>query len=196
MLADWTAECAAEDPVLVVPWNDPDSPAHFIDLRENPYDLDQIPEADQYPPLMQALRSLNAPRSPVFTAKCDVWPLAPDDLTSLHLELDLTPADNPTGLASYIDLLPRDRALFASIHLQRQFADRLVRRASALNHPQAALECTLRPALIDLTGVQEGFALSLYIKAIAHDPETAAQHWAAALEAVVSLLRGKDLATA
>ena len=59
MLSEWSAECSADDPVLVVPWSDPtDSTGHrrFIDLRENPYDLDHLPEAERYPPLMHALR--------------------------------------------------------------------------------------------------------------------------------------------
>ena len=36
MLAEWSAECSAEDPVLVVPWKDPDGNAAFVDLRTNP----------------------------------------------------------------------------------------------------------------------------------------------------------------
>ncbi len=196
MLADWSAECAADDPVLVVPWNDEASHARFIDLRENPYDLDQIPEADQHPPLMQALRSLNAPRSPVFTAKCDAWSLDPDEIARLCLELDLAHAEYPTGFAGYIDLLPRDRTLFASFHQQQEFVNRLVRRAAAFDQPAAALECILRPALVDLTGVREGFSISLYVKALGSNNEIAAQHWAAALEAIVTLLRGKDFASA
>ena len=200
MLAEWSAECAAEDPVLVVPWSDPDGPANFIDLREHPYDLDQLPEAEQNPPLMQALRSLNAVRSPVFTAKCDAWPLAPEELEALRINLDPTlysdSADTPAGFASYIDLLCRDRALFLSFPQQEQILARLTRRAATLDHPQAVLDCVLRPALIDLTGPQEGFAISLYIKAIGPDPHTAWELWAAALEAVVTLLRSKELALA
>jgi hypothetical protein len=75
MVVEWSVECSADDPVLVVPWSRAEagvvsnpSTADFVDLRENPYDMDQIPEAEQNPPLMQALRALNAGRSPVFTA--------------------------------------------------------------------------------------------------------------------------------
>ncbi len=196
MLADWSAECAAEDPILVVPWDDPGGAARFINLRENPYDLDQVAEAEHYPPLMQALRSLNAPRSPVFTAKCDAWPLASEELELLCLELDLPLADHPAGFATYIDLVPRDRALFASFHQQEQFVSRVVRRIAALDHPCAAVECVLRPALVDFAAVHEGFAVSLYVKAVGSDAESAAQHWAAPLEAVVTLLRSKDFTVA
>src|ERR1017187_7200959 len=110
MLAEWAAECSADDPVLVVPWKDPDGNATFVDLRANPYDFDAIPEAEQHPPLMQALRALNASRSPVFTAKCDAWPLSSEELTHLQLNLDVDPADASAGFASYIDLVCRDRS--------------------------------------------------------------------------------------
>jgi hypothetical protein len=200
MLAEWSAECAADDPVLVVPWSDPNSPAHFVDLRENPYDLDHLPEAEQNPPLMQALRALNAARSAVFTAKCDAWPLSAVELAVLRYDLDLLPEEAPHGFVSYIDLLFRDRSLFASFPQQQQLLTRLTRRAAALDHDHAALDCVLRPALTDLpgplAGFKEGFSISLYIKAAGPDHDTAYQRWADALEAVVTLLRSKHLALA
>ncbi|CAN5553455.1 hypothetical protein BH10ACI4_BH10ACI4_33700 [soil metagenome] len=204
MLAEWSVECAPDDPVLVVPWSadaavSPAAP-RFIDLRENPYDLDHLPEAEQFPPLMHALRALNAARSPVFTAKCDAWTLSEDELDDLRQNLDLdlefAPADTPTdalaGFASYIDLLLRERSLFASFHQNEQFLHRLSRRAAPLDHPHAMLDCVIRPALIDLTGPQEGFSITLYIKAVGPDANAAAEHWDGALQAVVALLRGKD----
>lgn len=194
MLAEWSVECSAEDPVLVVPWNDPNGSAEFIDLRTHPYDLHRIPEAEQHQPLMQALRALNAARSPVFTAKCDTWPLTPDELEHLRLNLDIDPViETPAGFASYIDLIWRERALFTSFPQQEQVLRRLTRHAAALDHASAALECILRPALVDLDSPQEGYALSLYVKALGPDPQTAWEDWAAALTAAVALLRGKDL---
>jgi len=213
MLAEWSVECAPDDPVLVIPWSSETSetpsaphtpPSEFIDLRENPYDLDHLPEAEQFPPLMHALRALNAARSPVFTAKCDAWPLDEEELEQLRINLDLdlpyAPAREPdtqpaplSGFASYIDLLLRERSLFASFHQNEQLLHRLARRAAPLDHPHAMLDCVVRPALVDLTGPQEGFAISLYIKALGPDPRTASEHWAAALDAAVALFRSKDL---
>jgi len=196
MLSEWSAECSADDPVLVVPWSDPtDSTGNrrFIDLRENPYDLDHLPEAEQFPPLMHALRALNAARSPVFTAKCDAWPLDAEDLHALQVELDVSPDEAPAGFGSYIDLLWRERSLFASFHLQEQMLHRLTRHAAPLEHPYAMLDCILRPAVVDLTGPQEGFAVSLYVKALGHDERAAATNWSSSLDAVVALLRSKDL---
>jgi hypothetical protein len=197
MLSEWSAECSADDPVLVVPWSDPsDSTGNrrFIDLRENPYDLDHLPEAEHFPPLMHALRALNATRSPVFTAKCDAWPLDIEELDTLRAELDITADEGPAGFGSYIDILWRERSLFASFHLQEQMLHRLTRHAVPLEHPYAMLDCIIRPAMVDLTGPQEGFAVSLYVKALGHDTQAAEENWASALDAVVALLRSKDLA--
>jgi len=195
MLSEWSAECSADDPVLVVPWSDPSDPTRrFVDLRENPYDLDHLPEAEHYPPLMHALRALNASRSPVFTAKSDAWPLDPDELDALRTHLSIEADEAPTGFASYIDLLSRDRSLFASFHLQEQLLRRLTRYADSLDHPFAMLDCIIRPAMIDLNGPQEGFAVSLYIKALGHDAAAAEQNWASALDSVVALMRSKELA--
>lgn len=197
MVSEWSVECSADDPVLVVPWSDPsDSTGNrrFIDLRENPYDLDHLPEAVQYPPLMHALRALNAARSPVFTAKCDAWPLDGEELEALRINLDLGADEGPAGFGSYLDLLWRERSLFASFHQQEQMLHRLIRHAAPLEHPFAMLDCIIRPAMVDLAGPQEGFAVSLYVKAVGHDAQTAEQNWGSALDAVVALLRSKELA--
>ena len=196
MFSDWSVACAAEDPVLVVPWNDPAGEAGgtgFVDLRANPYDLDQIPEADQHPPLMQALRALNATRSPVFTAKCDAWPLGAEELAALHFDLETSDVDSPAGFASYIDVVWRDRTIFTSFHQHEQRLHRLARHAASLDQPSAELDCILRPALIDLEGPQEGFALSVYVKALGADEHDAWERWSTALQAVVALIRSKEL---
>jgi hypothetical protein len=197
MLSEWSVECSADDPVLVVPWSDPADPTgnrRFVDLRENPYDLDHLPEAEQYPALMHALRALNAPRSAVFTAKCDAWLLDAEELETLRMNLDVGEDEAPAGFGSYIDLLWRERSLFASFHQQEQMLHRLTRLAKPLEFPYAMLDCVLRAAVIDLTGPQEGFAVSLYVKAVGHDPQAAEENWATALDAVVAVLRSKDLA--
>jgi len=195
MRVDWSAECAADDPVLVVPWDDPDNPAsRFVDLRENPYDLDQIAEAEHHPPLQQALRALNANRSPVFTAKCDAWTMEAAELESTQLNLDVPPVDAPHGFTSYIDLVWRDRPIFLSIHQQEQRIQRLARLLEPIDAPHAAIECILRPAFVDITGPQEGFAVSVYVKALGADSIQAYDHWASALASVVSVMRAREFA--
>jgi len=71
---------------------------------------------------------------------------------------------------------------------------RRTRLAAPLPRPAAMLDCVLRPALLDLEGPCEGYALSLYVKALGPSPQAAWKEWAAALAAVVALVRGKDFA--
>ena len=198
MHAEWSAECTHDDPVLVVPWTlDPEDPASvsaapFVDLRENPYDLDQIPEAVQHPALLHALRALNAQRSPVFSAKCDAWPLDEQECEALRFDLDLAPEEATHGFASWLDLLWRERSLFASAHQQETRLERLTRLATPIDAQYATLECILRPAILDFTGPREGFAFTLYLKALGTDQLHAHENWSRALEAVTALLRSKD----
>jgi hypothetical protein len=263
MLSEWSAECSHDAPTLVVPWSedpaDPTRGAHFVDLRAHPYDIAEIREAELYPALGRALRSLNAARSPFLTAKCDAWASTPDDwesacaaaestrggppladtapnpetspppgpetearhtfepdvppssepepdagheadrapsLEALRLELMLPPEEAAFSFASYIDLLWRERSVFASAHHQQDRLDRISRRAQRLPHPEAALHCVLRPALLDLNGPLEGFAVTLYVTALGPEPEIARRRWELALDDVVTLLRSKELQSA
>ncbi len=110
------------------------------------------------------------------------------------MNLDVGADEAPAGFGSYIDILWRERSIFASFHLQEQMLHRLTRHAAPFDHPYAMLDCILRPAMVDLAGPQEGFAVSLYVKAVGHDVAAAEENWASALDAIVALLRSKDLA--
>jgi hypothetical protein len=197
MLSEWTAECSHDAPTLIVPWSDEATGARFFDLRAEPYDIAEIPEAEHNATLARALRSLNATRSPFLTAKCDAWALSGEDhaeaLEALRLELMLAEEDSLFGFASYIDLLWRERSVFASAHQQQDRLDRIVRRAQRLQHPEAALECVLRPAFLDLAGPLEGFSVSLYVTALGPELEIARRRWELAMDDLVALLRGKEL---
>ena len=216
MLSEWTAECSHDAPTLIVPWFEdqsaspsesssghltkPGTGTRFFDLRANPYDIAEITEAEHNPTLARALRSLNATRSPYLTAKCDTWLLPASDqaetLKALRLELMLPEEDALHGFASYIDILWRERSVFASAHQQQDRLDRIVRRAQRLPHAETALECVLRPAFLDLSGPLEGFAFTLYLTALGPDAETAHHRWELAMDDIVTLLRSKDLEAA
>ncbi|WP_263411362.1 hypothetical protein [Terriglobus tenax] len=194
MQAEWSTETGAHDPVLVIPWQAEGTAHAFVDLREDPDALDSIPEADDHAALLHALRSLNAARSPVYTAKCDAWEMYDSELEMLQMEMLLEPDEAPCGFASYIDLLWRDRNAFLSPHKLTPLLDRLTRLAGKLEHPMAKLEFILRPAVTDFGMVQEGYAVTLYVKALGQDANEAYRHWADALGDVVVLLRSKDAA--
>ncbi len=197
MLAEWIAECATDDPVLVVPWSAPEQSLAFVNLRSHPYDLAEVEEAERFPALGRALRALNATRSPFLTAKCDVWRLSEteqnDALRSIQMELDLDDEEAVAGVGSYIDLLWRERNVFGSAHQQSDRLERLVRRVEKLPFAESTTQFVLRPALLDFGTPLEGFATTLYITSLGPEVHTARARWEAALEAVVDLLRNRDL---
>ncbi|HEY5056525.1 MAG TPA: hypothetical protein VII58_10210 [Acidobacteriaceae bacterium] len=207
MHTEWSAECGTNDPVLVVPWSDASDGVAFVDLRDDPGAIDTIPEAEANPPLMQALRALNAARSPVFTAKCDAWEMPEEERAQLRLELGfgIDRNDEDTGVfageeagavafgfASYIDCVCRDLALFASFPRHEHLVRGITRLATPFNQPNTALECVLRPAFVHLKAPQQGYAVSVYMKALDRSPQRAWKRWAAALEEVTALLRRNE----
>lgn len=197
MHTEWTAECAADAPMLVVPWSDSaEAGSHFVNLRTEPYAIAEIPEAERYPDLGRALRALNATRSPFLTAKCDAWPLtardAAEELDVIRKELMLGEEDAAFAFTSYIDLIWRERGVFISAHQQQDRLDRITRRAAKLPHSEAMLQCVLRPAMVELGAPLEGFATTLYVTALGSDAETAQRRWASALEDVVDMLRSRE----
>ncbi len=193
MLMEWSTECGLEDPVLVVPWNSPEGEVQWVDLRTDPDAMDHIAEADEHPPLLAALRALNAARSPVFTAKCDVWGMTAEELEAVRDDLLLEPEVAVAGTSCYIDLLWRERAVFASQHRTAQVLHRMDRLANELPHSLAKLEAVLRPAVVDLEAVSEGFAITLYVKGVGVDMAEAEVRWAAALADTVAIFRAREL---
>src|SRR5487761_1551469 len=108
MQSDWTVACAADDPEVVIPWAGKDPSLRFVDLRQAPDAIREIPEAAEYPRVAAALRRWNQPDTSLFTAKCDVWNYP----AKLFDAEDLPEFDFARG--SYIDLLSADPATLLS----------------------------------------------------------------------------------
>ena len=191
MLTEWSSETGPESPVLEVPWSgDVNGVAlRWVDLRDDPDALDDLAEADAWPALVSALRALNGARSPVFTAKCDAWAMDPEELAATRDDLLLDEQTAAAGVACYIDLLWRERTVFASRHHMETMLYRLDRMGTELWHPQAKLEAVLRPALLDIDGAMEGFAVTLYVKGVGADEAEAVERWGNALRDAAALLR-------
>ncbi len=100
MEADWEFEIGGDAPVIEGYW------PGLVDLRQAPEQARHLSEAAQFPALSDALVKLNAAASPVWTSKCDVWPLI-DSADFDPDELDAPPESAAHGAGCYIDLLPR-----------------------------------------------------------------------------------------
>ncbi len=96
MEADWEIEIDREAPIIDSLW------PGFVDLRLYPDCVTELAETKVLPALADALIRLNGKHSPVWTSKCDVWPVKEFD----RFELDAPPEAAADAMACYIDLLP------------------------------------------------------------------------------------------
>ncbi len=97
MEADWEVEIGAETPVIDVEWSG------RSDLRRNPQGAFELPEADGFPELAEALIRLNTSGTGWATSKCDVW--QPDAYDGDEMD---APEDANFAMACYIDLVPEN----------------------------------------------------------------------------------------
>ena len=97
MEADWEFDIGGDAPVIEGYWSG------FVDLRAHPERAFKLVECVEFPALADALIRINAPGSPVWTSKADVFTpetIDPD-------EMNATAGDAALALACYIDLLVR-----------------------------------------------------------------------------------------
>jgi hypothetical protein len=189
MEADWSAEIGPELPCIEGSW------VGFVDLQAEPSAADTILEATKHPALRAALLKLNAPDSLVSTTKCDTWPLSEDNIDPY--EFGASADQSRAGFASYIDVLERDAALFASFGFHEQKARELTARLRALDLRQGRVDIVLRAAV--LKG-QSGFGLTLYVAGCGPDEVAAYGAWeqllaAAAAATIATALRPRARAS-
>ncbi len=97
MEADWEVEIGGAA-IIDACWSG------LINLIGHPERAVELPEAASFPALAQTLATLNAEDSPVWTSKCDLWPVLQGDFDPDELD---APPGSTHGLACYIDMLPR-----------------------------------------------------------------------------------------
>lgn len=188
MTSDWTVACAADDPEVVIPWCGKDPSLRYVDLRQSPEAIREIPEAAEYPCIAAALGRWNQQDTGIVTAKCDVWSYP----AKLFDAEDL--AEFAYARGSYIDLLPTDAAIFASFEACERQLRRWTEISRSILLPACRSEWTLRPARIfpDIAwsplaaGLpKQGYATTLYAWGYGDSPEGAAHAWDLALRALI-----------
>ena len=188
MDSDWIVACAADDPEVVIPWRGKNPALRFVDLRQSPGAIQEIPEAAEYPCVAAALQRWNQQGTALLTAKCDVW----------SYPAKLFDAEDLPGFAyargSYIDLLPLDAATFASFEACERQLRAWTEISRSINLPACRSEWTLRPARIFSAGgklgpaqtsPRNGFATTLYTWGYGDSPEAAAIAWDSGLRALI-----------
>lgn len=101
MECDWEVEVGGDAPVIDAAWEG------FVDLRRDPWRVNELAEVAQLAALAGTLRDLNGDSSPVWTSKCDFLPsLGSEDFDPD--EMDAGQASAICAAACYLDLLPRE----------------------------------------------------------------------------------------
>lgn len=174
MEADWAAEVGGDVARIEADW------AGFVDLGQNAGFTEKIVEAHEHPALRQALLELNRPGSPVFTSKCDVWDLAPEEIDPVGYDCAAT--DAKAGFASYIDVIIQDRAMFASFDSHEAWLRRVTEVLRGMPGRPGRVDLVVRAAS---AGGLDGFGVTLYAAGCGVDASSAEAAWAEILRAAV-----------
>jgi hypothetical protein len=175
MEADWEVEIGPDAPIIEAFW------PGFVDLTSTPERIREIEEASKFQALGKALIRLNRPDSPVWTAKCDLWTLQQCDPD----EMDAVPAESATGLACYLDLLPREGLVFSGLPEAESWARMLIGRLRISSCRCCRTDLIIRQAF---AGNVEGLGITAYITACGTDSVAAANALVAALAVFVDTL--------
>jgi hypothetical protein len=163
MDADFSVELGRDDPVLDFPWSDPAGKLAYFDLKRQPELIAKVAEAQKSPELGGFLRAVNSARSPVESAKCDVW-----TTTELAAEEDIYNASHK--FASYVDLVFSDIELRSAFPTHEAFAKRLTELLRRAPEMRASAEICIRRCFFDHDGeAREGFYFTLYMNGYGSD---------------------------
>jgi len=212
MDADYSVELGADDPVLELPWSDPDGQVHYYDLRRQPEALLLIDEAARYRELGEFLTAMNSPASLLQSAKCDVWP-----------ETELGEAEQIYGaamkLVSYVDLLfcadegrfdfPQHEGVAkrlvqllgrapqissaAEFIIRRcryhdEAPERGPRPVASQSSGEGAQAAVAEPQATDGAATREGFYFTFYLSGYGDDEDDARRRWGIGMTVVQNAL--------
>jgi hypothetical protein len=146
MEADWEIEIGVDAPLIEARW------PGFVDLAHHPEKARDLAETLQFQELAAALIRLNGSDSPVWTTKCDLWAAPdfdPDEMDAPHMKCLL-------AVACYIDLLPRDPALWLIPDNAVQWCKKLCARVRCLPLRSCRADLVVRGLVGNTDGCEVG----------------------------------------
>ncbi len=171
MQAELSVELGADDPMLAVPWTDPESRWQYQDLRANPQSIGDIEEAQTHPEIREFLLALNSEHSALQTAKCDAW--FTEEMTEEDAIFGAT-----CKFGSYVDAFFHVEAPRASFPMQEAFSSRLVELLKRAPELPASFEAIIRRAHFEIADeVTEGLYFTFYNFGYGDDEQSARQAW-------------------
>lgn len=176
MDADWSVELGADDPVLEFPWSSADGALRYLDLRQRPEALMEIPEARTDPVIAMLLREVNGQYSPWQTVKCNVW-----------IDHELSEAEAIYGgrskLSCYVDLIARDQVTRFSFDRHEAWVRAAARAANSDDNTSCTAEFIVRRCWYHPEGATDpdrmtaGFYVTLYVFGYGQSDAEARLRW-------------------
>lgn len=183
MDADYSIELGREDPVLDLPWTDPDGKLEYFDLKRQPELLARVGEAQQFSELAEFLQFVNSPLSMVESVKCDAW-------TTEELRPDEEIFGATNKCASYVDLVFSRVGDRQSVTFHERFAKRLIALLQQTPETPSAAELCVRRCFFHSDGtVVEGLYFTAYVDGYGDDESRARQNWEIALRLLANAIR-------
>jgi hypothetical protein len=177
--ADWEFEIGADAPVIDALWQG------FVDLRVAAKRVRELPETAQLPGLVAALARLNSECSPVWTSKCDFWPLLEPEEFDAD-ELDALAGCSTHAASCYIDLLPKIGCAWSLPGDAEAACKHLCGLFGPIPLRCCRVDLIIRRALI--AADETGLGITAYITACGTSPDEAAQMLETALAAFTHVL--------
>jgi hypothetical protein len=168
---------------LDFPWTDPTGRLAYFDLKRQPELLVKVEEAQTFPELAEFLRSINSPRSPLESAKCDAW-------STNELDADEDVFNASQKFSSYVDIICASLDQRQSFNFQEGFASKLtdlLRRAPET--PASAEICVRRCFFGAPEKMDEGFYFTLFVNGFGEDESAARKNWAIGLKLAENAIR-------
>ena len=166
MEADWEVEIGPGAPVIDARW------AGFVDLRQTPEQALQLSEVASLPSLADVLVRLNGVESPIWTSKCDLWPVV--DPAEFHPDEMDASAENAThAWACYTDLLSRNGEQWNDPALAVEWCRSICKRLHGVSLTHCRADLIVRQALISAANI--GVGITAYLTACGPTAENANQ---------------------
>ena len=189
MQADFAVELGADDETLEMPWAAEEGGPRYYDLKRHPELLSNLEEAVRAPELGEFLSKVNSLRSPLETAKCDVW-----SSTEINPEEEIFEATHKFG--SYVDLFFSDEPKRFSFPRHEQLAKRLTNLLQRAPEMPVSVEFSIRRcyyhAAEEVPGqeeIRDGFYITFYLFGFAKDELRSRQNWAIGLRLIGNAIR-------
>lgn len=189
MQADFAVELGADDETLEMPWAAEGGGPRYYDLKRHPELLSNLEEAVRAPELGEFLSKVNSPRSPLETAKCDVW-----SSTEINPQEEIFEATHKFG--SYVDLFFADAPSRFSFPRHEQLAKRLTNLLQRAPEMPVSVELLIRRCYYhepeEVPGqeeIRDGFYITFYLFGFGKDELRSRQNWAIALKLIGNAIR-------